>query len=236
MKHTKKTLAGIALAGFMASGMAQAVTFHTPTASIQSMTIEEIGVASGGLGTSGLTNGGGWGNYFYSSGTYPASPAFFTSNGTDGALIMGTTQGNGAISTGFTWGGSHYEFNILKGAPSGSIAGGIMSLNLSGLVAEFTSGHTAFPAGPDAGTLVTSVSMIDASHYFYTADWVHVFNNDVYDLNTLAIQSGWNGSGGVIHIEGIATLAPVPEAETYAMMLAGLGLIGLIAHRRRKPV
>jgi hypothetical protein len=229
MKKITTIVGGLALGCCMVASAAQA-------ASIQSMTIEEIGLASGGLGTSGLASGGGWGNFFYSSATYPAPPAFFTSNGTDGTLLMGTTQANGAFSMGFTWGGSHYEFNTLKGAPSGSIAGGIMSLDLSGLVAEFTAGHTAFPAGPDAGTLVTSVSMIDASHYFYTADWTHVFNNDVYDLNTLAIQPGWNGSGGVLHFEGIATLASVPEADTYAMMLAGLGLIGLIADRRRKQV
>jgi hypothetical protein len=228
MKHITKALAGIALGCCMVSSMVQA-------ASIQSLTIEEIGVASGGLGSSGAS-GGGWGNYFSTPSTFGVPPAFFTSDGIDGALIMGTTQANGAISTGFTWEGSHFEFNTLNGAPSGSITGGIMSLDLSGLVAEYTSGNTVFPAGPDAGTLVTSVSMIDASHYFYTADWTHIFNNDVYDLNTLAIQPGWNGSGAALHFEGIATLAPVPEAETYAMMLSGLGLVGLMAHRRRKLV
>jgi hypothetical protein len=30
-----------------------------------------------------------------------------------------------------------------------------------------------------------------------------------------------------------AVMAPVPEAETYAMMLAGLGLVGFAAARRR---
>jgi hypothetical protein len=30
------------------------------------------------------------------------------------------------------------------------------------------------------------------------------------------------------------TLAPIPEPETYAMLLAGLALFGFIAHRRRK--
>lgn len=225
----KNVLGVIALGCCMACNAAQA-------ASIQSMTITEIGVASGGLGTSGLANGGGWGNYFYSPGTYPEPPAFFTSDGIDGALIMGTPQANGALSTGFTWGGNHFEFNTLNGAPSGSITGDAMSLDLSGLVAEYTFGHVAFPAAPDASTLVTSVSMIDANHYFYTADWTHGFNNDVYDLNTLAIQPGWNGSGVVLHFEGIATLAPVPEADTYAMMLAGLGLVGFMARCRRKSV
>lgn len=224
MKKITTMLGGVALG--MGASLAQA-------ASIQSMTIEEIGLASGGLGTSGLAGGGGWGNNFSSDGTYMAPPAFFTSDGTDGAIIMGTTQANGAFSTGFSWGGSnHFEFNTLKTAPSGTITAGAMTLDLSGLVAEFTLGHTAFPSPPDAATLVTSVSMIDATHYFYTADWTHVFNNDVYDLNTLAIQQSWNGSGVIMHFEGIATL--VPEAETYAMMLAGLGLVGFIAHRRRR--
>jgi hypothetical protein len=33
-----------------------------------------------------------------------------------------------------------------------------------------------------------------------------------------------------------ATLAPVPEPETYAMLLAGLGLIGTIARRRKTAI
>jgi hypothetical protein len=31
-----------------------------------------------------------------------------------------------------------------------------------------------------------------------------------------------------------AVAAPVPEPETYAMMMAGLGMMGFIARRRRK--
>jgi hypothetical protein len=31
-----------------------------------------------------------------------------------------------------------------------------------------------------------------------------------------------------------ATAQPVPEAETYAMMLAGLGLVGFMARRRKQ--
>lgn len=226
MKQITGAMVAIALGcGTLASNVAHAST-------IQSMTIEEIGIASNGLGTSGLANDGGWGNHFSRSGTYLAPPAFFVSNGTDGALVMGTTQANGAISTGFIWGGNHFEFNTLNGAPSGSISSGVMFLNLSGLVSEFTSGNVVFPTPPDASTLVMSVSMIDADHYFYTADWTHVFNNDVYTLNTLAIQPGWNGSGINLHLEGIATTA-VPEPGT--AWLAGAALIGLLGMRRRNP-
>jgi hypothetical protein len=32
----------------------------------------------------------------------------------------------------------------------------------------------------------------------------------------------------------IPVAAPIPEPETYAMLLAGLGLLSLVARRRRK--
>jgi hypothetical protein len=40
-------------------------------------------------------------------------------------------------------------------------------------------------------------------------------------------------SNATLYSTGTA-VAPVPEAETYAMMIAGLGLIGLIARRRKQ--
>ncbi|MDP4299069.1 LamG-like jellyroll fold domain-containing protein [Leptothrix discophora] len=40
--------------------------------------------------------------------------------------------------------------------------------------------------------------------------------------------------GGVAGIQQVAGVSPVPEPETYAMMLAGLGVIGSIARRRRQ--
>lgn len=38
---------------------------------------------------------------------------------------------------------------------------------------------------------------------------------------------------GYWHLTGIATTAPVPEASTYGMMLAGLGLVGFAVRRRK---
>ena len=35
---------------------------------------------------------------------------------------------------------------------------------------------------------------------------------------------------------GVGNIASVPEAETYAMMLAGLGLVGFMAKRRKQQV
>jgi len=41
-------------------------------------------------------------------------------------------------------------------------------------------------------------------------------------------------SGGEAVYAGFITLAPVPEPETYAMLLAGMGIMGFMAQRRRK--
>lgn len=214
MKSITRTLAGIALGCCTVGNAAHAV-------SIQSMTIEEIGVASGGLGTSGYWNGGRV-QSFFNDGTDAYGGTVRSSGSTDGAIIMGTIQGNNAFSVFFADHDSTLTaLSTLQGAPSGTIVDGVMSLNLSGFTAQL-SDEQSFNISPDNGTLVTSVSMIDANHYYYTADWQH----GTYNQGNLY----WH-----VHLEGIAT-APVPEAETYAMMLAGLGLVGLMAHRRRKLV
>lgn len=235
MKQITKTLTGITVGCCMAVSVAQA-------ASIQSMTIEEIGVASGNFDMSAMQSVGGEASAYDPSGAYFGGSGFVSAGSADGAIIMGTVQGNNAFTLGFTAAGSPGELNTLRGAPSGSITDGIMTLDLSGLVAEY--GGYSFSISPlnfdpvtntTATNLRTAVSMIDANHYYYTADWDHrVVNGEVFSLATGAPTTAFTGWLLVAHLEGIATMAPVPEADTYAMMLAGLGLVGLMAHRRRK--
>jgi hypothetical protein len=50
-----------------------------------------------------------------------------------------------------------------------------------------------------------------------------------YRLDVAGTSPSGSGSYGVA-----AVLTPVPEPETYAMMLAGLGLMGFIARRRKQ--
>jgi hypothetical protein len=45
--------------------------------------------------------------------------------------------------------------------------------------------------------------------------------------------SGFGGTQYALHLTGIVNAAPVPEASTYGMMLAGLGLVGFAARRRK---
>jgi hypothetical protein len=39
--------------------------------------------------------------------------------------------------------------------------------------------------------------------------------------------------GGLRFVDQLLDVQPVPEPETYAMLLAGLGLMGVVARRRR---
>jgi len=53
--------------------------------------------------------------------------------------------------------------------------------------------------------------------------------NDVITFDASAVQQGLSHAA-------LYTVTAVPEPETYAMLLAGLGLTGLIARRRKVKV
>lgn len=138
---------------------------------------------------------------------------------------MGVTQDVGDFTLGGMLSGSAALPNTRHGAPMGTVKDGTqLEVDLSGWGLDWKG--TQFVLPPDAGTLVTAVDEIDETHYFYTIDWSHLITSDensqYANLNTF-----W-------HLEGILVTA-VPEAETYAMMLAGLALVGVAKHRRRKP-
>ena len=81
-------------------------------------------------------------------------------------------------------------------------------------------------SNPFAGPLsfsITSNTALDPSKFVANAGGF-VFSSDV--VNTTTGRTG-NVAGG------IATVTPVPEPETYALMLAGLGAIGFIGKRRK---
>ena len=95
------------------------------------------------------------------------------------------------------------------------------------------------------GQVVGECSMSGANHSFLWSDGVLTDLNDLIDP-----ASGWwisearaiNDQGQIVghgvnadgEIRGFVLTLPVPEPETYAMMLAGLALVGVVARHRKK--
>ena len=108
---------------------------------------------------------------------------------------------------------------------------------------------------PPVSKIKTTLPLTDVTSMadFETTDWTSHAG--------VAIPAGWGGADGVVNgvnvtIENIllansltsgsaafiekkfvglgVVAAPVPEADTYAMMLAGLGLVGFAVRRRSK--
>ena len=89
-----------------------------------------------------------------------------------------------------------------------------------------------------AGDLNTVLTATEASNYS--------FSNPGWQLETLSFTAQYTistlefasyntpGASGPV-IDGVSVVAlPVPEPETYAMMLFGLGLLGLVSRRRKQ--
>jgi hypothetical protein len=57
--------------------------------------------------------------------------------------------------------------------------------------------------------------------------------NDTLDYSTSLSGAGFPGMEYGLHLVGSTNLMPVPEASTYGMMLAGLGLVGFAVRRRK---
>lgn len=211
MKQITGAIVGIALVGCVASSMAQA-------AEIQSMTIQEIGTISGGIGTSVDVvpyGHAGWFNGVTTLGTpvLSTNENFFSAGSTDGAIFMGVQQANNAFASQTLNG---YNLNTLPAAPSGAITGGVMSLDMPGLRVE----AQGMSINTSPQSLTTSFSRISANRYFYTADWTHVANNDVSSLSTGTAIPQANGYTWQMHMEGVAQIVPTitPGNKTIVSM------------------
>lgn len=95
-----------------------------------------------------------------------------------------------------------------------------------------------------AGTITVDLSAWTASWNGTNFNQGNTMATGTWNAMTGAYNIGWsstvvggsfNGQTGNWTLQGTA-VAAVPEAETYAMMLAGLGLVGTMVARRRKLV
>jgi hypothetical protein len=115
------------------------------------------------------------------------------------------------------------QFTFTAGSQPG-VLGGVLAIDVLGdLSASYRFGVGATPVWTSFASLVTPGP-------FGTR--VLTFSETVGSL-TAGTQYWVNVKGSATAAAYSVTLAPVPEPETYAMLLAGLGLIGTIARRRR---
>jgi hypothetical protein len=158
------------------------------------------------------------------------------SQGTTG-LVIGTTTSAGASHAGAPVGGdtnaitAPWNFfgntgsDYLTVAATGSTDAG---LDFSGWTVTWN-GIPAIPMGAGAWGVgyaegIANISWDGTDGGAYTLDY--------HGTVPLGDASGFGGVSYALHLEG--TVAAVPEASTYGMMLAGLGLVSF-AVRRRKP-
>jgi hypothetical protein len=92
----------------------------------------------------------------------------------------------------------------------------------------------------DGGSGVDSRFTLTADKAFYYTSWqveqLTLDPNSIghnFSLTLLAADCEFTGHAGTVYLDGFGATAPVPEPETYALMLAGLGVVGGIARRRR---
>lgn len=87
------------------------------------------------------------------------------------------------------------------------------------------------------GTVLQGVQVLWNSRRFNPpVDAATVFSPDVTSDTGLVLRWGPTPGNPNIGIDNIVvTVSPVPEPHEWAMMLAGLGLVGAVARRRREP-
>lgn len=174
-------------------------------------------------GTTGITIGalGGAGNAHAGPpvGADANSGAIFDSwlfNGSTGTNYVSGTPITGSTGTnGINMGGWFVNWSTVTGIPMNTGA-----WNMQGTLSS---------AGGYTGTITgTTNGMANFS-------WDGVYGN-AYTLDYTATvpagdASGFGGTQYALHLTG--TVNPVPEASTYGMMLAGLGLVGFAVRRRK---
>jgi hypothetical protein len=106
-------------------------------------------------------------------------------------------------------------------------------------VATVTPTFTGFPLGVTAGSYDATYNMSLASSWnsaFVTANSsvANAFTalSTALDSGTAYLNIHTSAFGGG-EIRGFLTAAPVPEPETYGMLLAGLALVSAVARRRK---
>lgn len=89
--------------------------------------------------------------------------------------------------------------------------------------------------GNPGGIVSPSAGYSDHSSYIFASEyWGNFYHVDQNDFANGSVTDGVNGTiGNVPETIYVRNTLPVPEPETWAMLMAGLGLVGFMARRRK---
>lgn len=150
--------------------------------------------------------------YLLSTDTWTASESFATTLGGHLVTVNDAAENNWLINTAFNGFGTQkslwigFERKLLDDSTS-------PFKWASGQAVTFTNWSSGEP---------NNASDVFGEHENY----VHTYTNGTW--NDLANSSGYSGSK-----YGVVEVSSVPEPEAYALLLAGLGLVGLVARRKQ---
>ena len=129
-----------------------------------------------------------------------------------------TTTDNGSAHADADGGAFSQTFTITTpGSFNGILAVTADQVSFSGMSASL--GGNAITFSPSNNTWIGQINLGSSTTYSLTVTGTSTVGSKLYSVQTLGNQQG-------------VTITPVPEPETYAMFLAGLGLMGGIARRR----
>ncbi len=139
----------------------------------------------------------------------------------DGAVFFGPVFGFLASLDGNTIGLTPATMNF------GSLAGGIDAGDTFSILMPLLEAHWGDSRFPMAAVTFNGVVTDAAGHFLLTAEHTITAAEDPDSAGFADFTAQWR-------YEGVVSAAPVPEASTYGMMLAGLGLVGFAVRRRNQ--
>lgn len=147
-----------------------------------------------------------------------------TSIGANQSVIF--VEGNAATASSFVsnWFGSKVPAGLAVGYYSGSGIG-------------LSTGSDAVNIYNASGVLQAKVTFgaSDSISPYQTFDNAAGLNNQaITTLSAVGVNGAFVAANNVGEIGSPGTIAAVPEPETYALLLAGLGLVGAIARKRQR--
>ena len=163
-----------------------------------------------------------YGQVFNSSGGVLTDWSFYASSGNAGDLQLVIADWNGSYAVG----PALYTSSVF------SYIGGSQTLQFSGINTNLpVDDYIAFITVADLGNPASNVFMAGSYDDGGLGGGFTFANTNGVDPLVLG---GWNSVGdwSPSNMQFSATM--VPEPETYAMLLAGLGLLGFMARRRRE--